>query len=113
MRRGIEHREAFASFGGFAQGHLQHFGQMQRVTVGFLGNLFAAAKSVGDDEPVGRSLAHGGQQFEFANAFEISYFSFSKPNAPAMPQHPGAGAVKSIPMRSSTASSAVIFMIAL
>src|SRR5882672_2133398 len=32
-----------------------------------LGNLFAATEAVGDDQPVGRSLADGWHQFEFAD----------------------------------------------
>ncbi len=66
-RGGVEEREAFGGFGGFAQGHLQDFGQVQGVTVGFLGDLFAATEAVGNDEPVGRRLPDGGKKFQFAD----------------------------------------------
>src|ERR1700675_1888958 len=77
LRRGIKHREAFRGFGCFAEGHLENFGEVQGVAVGFLGNLLAATESVGDDEPVSRSPADGGQEFEFANGFrDLVFFLF-------------------------------------
>src|SRR5882762_7638933 len=72
--RGIEHREAFGSFGGFPQRHLENFGEVQRVAVGFLRDLLAATKSIRNDEPVSGSLADGGQKFEFANGFRDLVF---------------------------------------
>jgi len=46
---------------------LDDFGYVQGVAVGALGNLFAATEAVGDDEPVGRSAADSGEEFEFAD----------------------------------------------
>ncbi len=40
---------------------------MQGAAVGALGDLLAAAESVGDDEPVGGGFADGGEEFEFAD----------------------------------------------
>src|SRR4029077_18854528 len=77
LRRGIKDREAFRGFGCFAEGHLKNFGEVQGVAIGFLGNLLAATETVGDDEPVGWSLADGGQEFEFANGFrDLVFFLF-------------------------------------
>jgi len=76
LRRRVEQREAFGRFGGFAEGHLQNFGEVEGVAVGFLGDLLAATKTVGDDEPVGGSLADGGQEFEFADGFRNLVFFF-------------------------------------
>ncbi len=42
---------------------------MEGVAAGALGDLLAAAESVGDDEPVGGGLADGGEKFEFADGF--------------------------------------------
>jgi hypothetical protein len=39
-------------------GYLDNLRQMQRLTVGALGNLFAATKAVRDNECILRSLAH-------------------------------------------------------
>ena len=47
--------------------HLEDFGEMEGVAVGCLRNLFPAAEAVGDHEPIGRGLADGGQEFEFAD----------------------------------------------
>src|SRR4029077_212082 len=74
LRRRVEHREAFRGFGGFAQSHLQNFGEVERLAIGFLRDLLAATEPVGDDEPVGGSLADGGQKFEFANGFRNLVF---------------------------------------
>jgi len=80
--RGIEERKAFGSFGGFPQRHLQYLRKVQRMTVGFLRNLLAAAETVGDDEPVGGSLANRGQKFKFADRLRDVVLLFSKPKAP-------------------------------
>ena len=40
---------------------------MKGATGRALGDLFAATEAVGDDEPVGRGLADGGEQFDFAD----------------------------------------------
>src|ERR1700687_471730 len=77
LRRGIEHRKAFGGFGGLTQCHLENFGEVQRVAVRFLRNLLAATETVGDDEPVGGSLANAGQDFDFADRFrDIVFFFF-------------------------------------
>lgn len=47
--------------------HLDDFGKVQRVTGRTLGNLLAATEAVGDDEPVGRSVADGGHEFELSD----------------------------------------------
>jgi len=52
---------------GRVERHLQYFGEMKGVAAGGLGDLLAAAESVGDDEPVGRGVANGGEKFEFAD----------------------------------------------
>ena len=46
------------------------------MAIGLLGDLLAATETVGDDEPVGRSLADGGQKFEFADGFRDVVFLF-------------------------------------
>jgi diadenosine tetraphosphatase ApaH/serine/threonine PP2A family protein phosphatase len=53
---------------GSLERHLQDFGEVKGVTAGALGDLLAAAESVGDDEPVGWGLADRGQKFEFADS---------------------------------------------
>ena len=52
---------------GVVQRHLQDFGQVEGVTWRGLGDLLAATEAVGDDQPVGRRLADGGEEFEFAD----------------------------------------------
>ena len=47
--------------------HLNYFRKMQGMSTGFLGDLFAAAKPVGNDEGFGTRVADGGQQLKFAN----------------------------------------------
>ena len=42
--------------------HLQHLGQMQRVAMRELRDLFLAAEAVGDDQRLVVRFAHGGQQ---------------------------------------------------
>ena len=74
LRRRFEHGVAFGSFGGFEQGHLEDFGQVQGVPVGLLGDLLAAAETVGYDQPVGGSLADGGEEFQFAYGFRNGVF---------------------------------------
>src|SRR5580704_8194407 len=78
LRRGIEHWETFWRFSGLSNRHLEHFGEMQCVAVRLLGNLLAATETVGNDEPVSRSLANGGQQFKFADGFRNFVFVFFK-----------------------------------
>ena len=56
------------------------------------------------------ALRTAGRSSSSPIAMEMSYLSCSKPNEPAMPQQPGAGAWKSMPMRRSSDSSADIFM---
>src|SRR5580700_3725840 len=40
---------------------------MKRMPVRALGDLLAAAESVGDDQPVGRGMADGGKEFQFTD----------------------------------------------
>src|SRR5215831_7567467 len=47
--------------------HLKDFGKMERMTAGPLSDLLTAAESVSDDEPVGWSLTHCWEEFEFAD----------------------------------------------
>src|SRR5882672_5483824 len=49
---------------------------MQGLTVGFLGNLLAAAEAVGDDQPVGGRLADSWQKFELPDSFRHVVFLF-------------------------------------
>ena len=58
--------QAFADKAGYPHGiiaecHLQDFGQVHRAAAAGLGDLFAAAKAVGDDERVFGGGADGGQ----------------------------------------------------
>src|SRR5580693_872183 len=48
-------------------GPLQNLGQVKGMAGSALGDLFAATKAVSDDQPVGRSAADGGEEFEFAD----------------------------------------------
>jgi hypothetical protein len=52
---------------GRLYGHLKDFGDVQRVAVSELGDLFAATEAVGDDEAFWRRVADGGEKFEFSN----------------------------------------------
>src|ERR1035438_6606612 len=63
----VEQRNAFGAFGRFPKGHLQDFGEVQGVAVGFLRDLLATAEAVGDDEPVGGRLANGGGEVKVAD----------------------------------------------
>ena len=47
--------------------HLQDFREVEGVAGGALGDLFAAAEAVGDDEPVPRGFTDCGEKFEFAD----------------------------------------------
>ena len=47
--------------------HLQHLRQVQRPALRSLRDLLAATEAVDDDQPVGRGLADGGKEFEFAD----------------------------------------------
>jgi len=76
LRGGVEHGVAFGGFGGFAEGHLEDFGEVQGVAVGLLGDLFAAAEAVGYDQPVGGGLADGGEEFEFSDGFRNGVLVF-------------------------------------
>src|SRR5580698_673628 len=76
LRRRVKHRKPFGSFGGFTQSHLENLGQVQGVAVSLLSNLLAAAKAIGNDEPIGWSLSHGRQKFELANGFRDVVFFF-------------------------------------
>ena len=49
---------------------------MEGVAVGLLRDLFAAAETVGYDQPVGGSLADGGEEFEFSDGFGDVVFIF-------------------------------------
>src|SRR5579863_3418200 len=46
------------------------------MAAGSLGDLLAATEAVGDDEPIGRSLADGWQQFEFSDRHRDVVFVF-------------------------------------
>ena len=52
----------------------QYLGQVERSSPRKLRDLLAATETVGDDEPVGWSLADGGQEFEFADGFRDLVF---------------------------------------
>src|SRR5438309_4695560 len=55
---------------------------MKGVTVCGLANLLAAAESVGDHQPVWRSLADGGEEFEFADGGgDVVLFGFKSERA--------------------------------
>ena len=47
--------------------HLHDFRQVEGVAGRGLGDLLAATEAVGDDQPVGRGVADGGEKFEFAD----------------------------------------------
>ena len=49
------------------QRHLQHFSQMKRMSTRALSYLFATTETVGNDEPVGWSLANRRHEFKLAN----------------------------------------------
>src|ERR1035438_8705848 len=66
LRRRVENRIALWRLGRFMQSHLQHLCEMQSVTISFLGDLLAATKAVGDDQPIGGRLADSGQKVELA-----------------------------------------------
>ena len=76
--RGIENWKALWSFARLMQGHLQNFGEMERMAIGLLRDLLAATETIGDDEPVGRSAADGGKKFKFADGFRNVVFVFFK-----------------------------------
>jgi hypothetical protein len=91
LRGRVEPWETLGSFAGFAQSHLENFGQVERVPIGFLRNLLAATEAIGHDQPIGRSLADGGQKFEFANGFRDAIFFFFEAECSSHAAAPGGG----------------------
>ena len=57
---------------------MQDFGEVQRVTIGALGDLLAATETVGDDERFRSSGADRGEQLEFADVLRNCVFLFFK-----------------------------------
>src|SRR5208282_532133 len=64
---------------------------MQSVAVGFLGDLLAAAETVGYDEPVGRSLTDGGKKFQLADGFGDTVLFFFKTKSSSHATASGSG----------------------
>ena len=91
--------------------HLEDFGQVEGVAVGALGDLLAATEAVGDDEPVGRGVADGGEEFEFADGHGDVVLVVLEAEGSGHAAASGGGGWKSTPMRWRSDSSAVIFMI--
>src|ERR1700680_3230440 len=53
---------------GGVRGHLQHLSHMESVSVGALGNLFAATETVSDDHPVRGCLTNRREKLELTDS---------------------------------------------
>ena len=91
---------------------LQDVSQVDRLAPSGLKYLLTATESIGDDQHIRLRPPHRRQE-DSPIACDTAYLSFSKPNGPAIPQHPASTAFKSEPILRSNASSSVILMIAL
>jgi hypothetical protein len=76
------------------QRHLQDLGQMQRVAICTLSDLFAAAEAIGDYEPVSRGFADGGEKFEFADRDRNLIFLGLETKRAGHPAATGGGALE-------------------